>query len=62
MGQQLGLCAFEGDSSKDVGGWLPIAVMMARTGLGWRMEKDAFVEVGKLGFICSLVMASGLNG
>ena len=52
----------EGDSSKDVGGWLPIALIIARTGLGWRMGNDVFVEIGKLGFICSAVMASGLNG
>src|SRR5882762_3290683 len=36
--------------SNAVGGWAPIAAMIARTGLVWGRGNDAFVDVGRLGF------------
>jgi hypothetical protein len=36
--------------------------MIAHMGLGCEIGKDAFVDVGKLSFICSSLIASGLNG
>ena len=49
-----------GESLKLVGGLLPIAVMIAHTGLSSRNEP--LVDVRRLGFIAFLAMTAGLNG
>ena len=48
----------DGESSSSVGGQVPMADRIARTGLG--CGKDDLVECERLGFICFSVITSGL--
>lgn len=50
----------DGESSSSVGGRVPMADRIARTGLGCGKGKDDFVECERLGFICFSVITSGL--
>ena len=48
-----------GESSKLVGGLLPIVAMMAHTGLGCGSGNKPLVDVGRLGFIAFSGMTAG---
>ena len=51
-----------GDKSSADGGWLPMALRIAWTGLVCGGGNVPCVDVRKLGFICFSVMTPGLNG
>ena len=50
------------ESSKSVGGQLPIMTMIVHTGLGCGNGNEPLVDVGRLGFIAFSGMTAGSNG
>jgi len=49
-------------ASNAVGGWAPMAAMIAQTGLACRSGNEALVEKGKLGFMAASGIISGSKG